>query len=275
MADDEEKLPKDEDETEKGADEAPQEADADVSNPFSQFINHDLSLSGVPEQDEASKTPADDKDLIPPKAESADLFGDDDEDEDKRPPSRFGLPPSPFGPPRFGTLPPRFGSSPDREGKDEPPRPTPFGSSRFGTGSSPFGGSSTPPPSGGLFGRSNQPPSGGSPPPPSFGSRFGASSTPPSSSSSFGSSFGSRPQPTPKSFSERMGELIMEWLEKEARTVIVWLVVAIITLMTLLYIDNLRLTLATQRGQVIELQAQVERLEELLGVQNPPASAEE
>ena len=253
---DDEKLPLEDDD---GAEEQrkPQ------SDPFSDYINDNLSLADVPNDDQG-KLPADD--VMPPSkprpssSASSNLFDDnkdDDFDEDSTVgPRPYGL----LGPPnvsRFGpTRPSRpLGSS---DGKDEGPKPTssPFGS-RFGqpptSGSGGSNGSSGwPTYSGSRSGEGNVPPR-------SFGSPFAAGSTPPNRPAS---PFGPE-KPLDKlhrSSWRALQEDLAELIDKEARVIVAVLVALIILLFNLLYVDNLRLTIATQEGQITELRKQVDEL---------------
>jgi len=272
---DDEKLPLEEDDGAEGEEKA-------QVDPFSEYINDNLSLSDVPE-DGKGQTPADDlASSTRPKGGSGPLSApkgffeadkdDDLDDEDEnpfmpRPPFGSGAPrppgSSPFGSSRFGTgLPRPLGSS---DSKDEGLRPgssSPLGS-RFG------------PPSG-------APGSGAGPGHPFGGSRFGGSSTPPPSSSNFGSRFGSgstppnRPEPSRfgtfdkpldnlrKSSWRVLQDDLGELLDKEARVIIGVLMALVILLLNLLYIDNLRLTIATQEGRITELRQQLEQTRERL-----------
>jgi len=274
---DDEKLPLEED-------DGPEEQSKPQTDPFSDYINENLSLADVPSDGEG-KLPADDvgpftkpKPSPPTSSGSNSPFDSDKEDDfdedsspfNPRPPGLVRPPGSSFGPSRFG-LPRPLGPS---DGKDEslkPSSPSPFGS-RF-----------SPPPSSGSpggpsgSGPAGWPPFGGSrfgsgsgsstPPPSSFGSRSGTSSTPPNRPES---RFGPYDKPLDslrrsswRALQEDLGEL----LDKEARAIIAVLVALVIVLLNLLYIDNLRLTIATQEGQITELRQQVEqaqkRLEEL------------
>ncbi|MCS6836114.1 MAG: hypothetical protein NZ750_08875 [Anaerolineae bacterium] len=253
---DDEKLPLEDDE---GA----EEQSKPQADPFSEYINENLSLADVPSNDDG-KPPADD---ITPLNKTKPLspaprhpFGSDKDDPDEddslsKPP--YGL----LGPPnvsRFGLpRPPRPLSSSDSKDEGAKPASSPFGS-RFTPPPAP--GSSSSGSSAGWPTYSGSRSGSGNTPPGSFGSRFGASSsTPPNRPESRFSPPEKPLDSLRRSAWRALLDDLSDLIDKEARAIIAVLVALLILLLNLLYIDNLRLTIATQEGQITELRQQLEK----------------
>lgn len=227
MADDE-KLPPNED-GEKNED------------PFEQFINDNLPLDSVLKDGET----VGDKKHSPSRDDDEELAFDslDDDDDDflkPSPPPPFGSRsgftprPNPFGGSPFGGQPPSsssFGRPPDPRQSD--PRFSAFGGQL--PGSRPPQKGTTPPPSGGLFGSRT-----------SNFSRF-----PP-------------PVPPKNTWQDRLKSLLREEGNAEFLYGFMVLVVLLAIVLTLMYVDNLRLSIAVRDGQILELRHQLETLESRL-----------
>lgn len=204
-------------------------------DPFEDFINRDLGMEGV-FRTNATSSP---DDSFTPRSfslfqdESLDDDDEDDTDEDddeEDEPSSRSLP-------RFGGFSGRL--TPSSPNYTDNPFRSPFGRPL--------------PSSGGVFGSSSSGSSASS-------SRFGSRPA-----GSFGSvSLGSRVAATPpvqlKGWA-RMREQIGLFIVEEILTTILVMAALLVILSTMLYIDNLRLSIALRDGQVQELRAQVEYLQ--------------
>jgi hypothetical protein len=256
----EEKLPPSEDDDDK------------KENPFEEFINQNLPLDSVPK--DGTRPPADDVSDRDGKKSPDGFFDDlDDDDDDEKPVTRspfssgsgspfppfrppssspFGKPPTPGSGSRFG------GGSGSSDDKPDKPSSSPFGSSRFGSSSSsPFGASGSG--SGSRFGSGSAPLSGsGGDKRPSLPPR----STPPSST---GRLFGTS-NPNRKSWFD----VLKETDHLNTFYAVVGVIVLLLAVLSLMYVDRLRMTIALKDGQITELRYQVESLEARLRDLAPP-----
>jgi hypothetical protein len=220
----------------------PPEDDERKDNPFEEFINRDLGMESVLRG--SGSRPADD-DPIP--------FEDDDSDDS----------PSEDTPPRYSGFGLGSGSRFSTLGGANPPQPdssSPFSRSSFG--SRPFGSSSGSQPPRGSFSSSGPlKPAGNSGSPNSFSGGF--SRFTPSRMS---------PPPRPMSFWERLRTEIGKRLLDEIVGVFIATIVVLIVISTMLYIDNLRMSIALRDGQISELRTQIEELQRQLAPTSTPES---
>lgn len=211
-------------------DKLPLSDDEPKDDPFEEFINKDLGMDSVPKKSDAMSP--DDKAVPSPSERSQSMdyaFGEDDDDDDSE---LEDDEPSPRTLPRFGGFSARF--TPSSPNYTDNPFRSPFGRPLSG-GSGVFGSS------GSAFGGRAARPTGGA---------FGIGALRPSI-----------PPPAPKSGWQRLRHAIVTSTLDGVAFILVGLGVLLMLFSSIVYIDDLRLSIALRDGQIQELRTQVEQLQ--------------